>query len=302
LASDSPDLIARIREQFAARHRDYDRSSNWATDPALLSAMVAALDPGRRQVLEVCCGTALVGAALTDAGAHVVATDVSPEMLEAAVGRVAEVHLADAHALPFPDGSFARLALRQAWHFLDPLAVAAELFRVACPGAVLVTAQTLPFGDEDREHLERSHRAKQRDLTWFPTEPSLVQALERAGWRVIGREEVLIEEELGAWLRFAPEAGDRAAEVVRLVREAPAAYRRLHRVREDEAGLHDTFRWVVLTCERPGPPPGVAPDLLPLLRCPACRHHPLEERPSWLRCPGCGAEWLVDAGVPQMSG
>jgi SAM-dependent methyltransferase len=290
----------RILEQFEARHESFDKASRWATHPALLEAFVEAADAGHHQVLEVCCGTGRVGAALAAAGTHVVGADISPHMLSIAAPRLGEAHLADAGDLPFPDESFERIVLRQAWHFLDPTRVSRELWRVAAPGAILVTGQIVPFGPGDSAYQEKMHRLKQPDLLWFPTEESLEGHLASAGWAMTSRREILIEEEMGAWLRWAPETGERAAEVIRLVREAPEAYRRLHRVRDDATGLWDTFRWIILVARKPGDSPRVPPALLALLRCPRCAGGTsLSDRGDRLACEGCGASFPVDAGIPR---
>ena len=109
--------------------------------------------------------------------------------------------------------------------------------------------------------------------------------------------ELLIEEEMGAWLKWAPEAGDKVPEVFRLVREAPVAYKRHHRVREDAAGLFDTFRWVLFVARRPGSPPNVGPQALAIATCPACRANELIQVEDRLVCEGCGAAYPIDAGV-----
>ena len=292
------ELGTRVQEQFRARYREFDGHARWVTDAALLDAFVEAADAGQLQVLEVCCGTGQVGAALAQAGAHVVGADISAEMLELAAPRLAETILGDARALPMPDACFERLVLRQAWHFLDPAVAPAELFRVAAPGAVLVTGQIVPFGQEDEAYLRQIHQAKQADLDFFPTEEGLARDLEAAGWLIEERREVLVQEEINAWLRHAPETGERAPEVIRLIREAPEPYRSLHAVREDDSGLWDTFRWVLLTARKPGAAPTVAPELLAVLRCPECHGATLFQDEARLRCEQCGMSYPVDAGVP----
>jgi DNA gyrase subunit B len=291
-------LANRVVDQFAARASDFDRASRWATDPTLFRAFEELLDPGHHEVLELCCGTGLLGGHLAQRGARVLGVDISADMLEIARTRLSDTRRADIHELPLPDGSSERIVLRQAWHFLDPRDVPARIFRVACPGARFVTGQIVPHGSEDADWLFRVHRAKQRDLAFLPTEESLSRDLQAAGWVLEARVELLLEEEMFAWLRRAPESEGRVDEVIRLVREAPEPYRSLHRVREDETGLYDTFRWILFSFRKPLEGPRVAPWLLDLLRCPACETSPLQEVDDLLRCTHCGARIPIDAGVP----
>lgn len=77
--------------------------------PAMVRA--AGIGPGER-VLDVAAGTGNVAIAAAEAGASVVASDLTPELFEAGRARAAErgVELewreADAEALPFSDGEF----------------------------------------------------------------------------------------------------------------------------------------------------------------------------------------------------
>src|SRR3712207_2429198 len=75
-----------------------------------LAARAAALGPGR--ILETAAGTGIVTAALAEAlpGAEIVATDLNPDMLRVAAGKLRSPRVifepADAQSLPFPDGGF----------------------------------------------------------------------------------------------------------------------------------------------------------------------------------------------------
>jgi ubiquinone/menaquinone biosynthesis C-methylase UbiE len=77
--------------------------------PELVAA--AGVGPGRR-VLDVGAGTGNAALAAAEAGAEVVATDVTPELLSAGErlarerGLAVRWQYADAHDLPFADGEF----------------------------------------------------------------------------------------------------------------------------------------------------------------------------------------------------
>lgn len=114
-------------------------------------------------LLDVACGWGefLVNHA---AGAHRVAgVDLTPAKVELARERLAdriaagtaEVVVADAAALPWPDGSFTALTCMDAFPFFpDPQAVLAEFFRVLRPGGravVSFAAERMPEGIESRQ-------------------------------------------------------------------------------------------------------------------------------------------------------
>lgn len=98
-------------------------------------------------MLDVATGTGLVAAELLRRGFRVTGLDQSEEMLEVArlrLGRQAELVVASAESVPFPDGSFDHLTVTYLLRYVDdPRATLAELARVVRPGGVIAS---LEFG------------------------------------------------------------------------------------------------------------------------------------------------------------
>ncbi|MGH7268913.1 MAG: ubiquinone/menaquinone biosynthesis methyltransferase, partial [Polyangiaceae bacterium] len=97
-------------------------------------------------VLDLCAGTMDLTAMLVRSrpGERIVAVDFSPAMLEAGRHKApsAEVVVADATALPFPDFTFAAVLCGFGMRNLaDPMAGAREVLRVLRPGGVFVTLE-----------------------------------------------------------------------------------------------------------------------------------------------------------------
>ncbi|MCW2993829.1 MAG: class SAM-dependent methyltransferase [Conexibacter sp.] len=118
--------------------------------PALVAA--AGVGPGQR-VLDVAAGSGATSIPAALAGADVVASDITPELLDAgrAAALVAGVGLewveADAEALPFPDASF-DVVLSSFGAMFAPhhQVVADELLRVVRPGGTIAMANWTPEG------------------------------------------------------------------------------------------------------------------------------------------------------------
>lgn len=117
-------------------------------------AMVAAcgIGPGDR-VLDVAAGSGNIALAAAEAGARVVASDLTPELLEAGRARAAERGLqlewreADAEALPFADGEFDVVVSCVGVMFAPHHAAAAdELLRVCRPGGRIGLINWTPEG------------------------------------------------------------------------------------------------------------------------------------------------------------
>jgi ubiquinone/menaquinone biosynthesis C-methylase UbiE len=123
---------------------DYHRFATatvWPLGPVLVDA--CGIRPGQR-VLDVAAGTGNVAIRAAQAGAIVVAADLTPENFDAGrrAAREAGVELewieADAMALPFPDAGFDVVTSCFGAMFApDHRATAGELLRVCRPGGVI---------------------------------------------------------------------------------------------------------------------------------------------------------------------
>lgn len=132
---------------------DYHRFAKemvWSVGPELVAA--CGIGPGRR-VLDVAAGTGNVALRAAEAGADVVASDLTPESLAAgerearARGLELDWVVADAHALPFADGEFDVVVSSFGAMFApDHAATAAELLRVCRPGGTIGLASFTPDG------------------------------------------------------------------------------------------------------------------------------------------------------------
>jgi SAM-dependent methyltransferase len=161
---DDPELVAREYaddERLRRRAAAYTGESSGvdAREPAVRALVEAA----PRRVLEVGCGWgALAEWVARDTGAEVVATDLSPRMVELARERGVDARVADVQALPFADGEFdAAVAAWMLYHVPDLRRGIAELARVLRPGGVLVAVTNSAF-----------HLQEMRDLVGSGPSPS----------------------------------------------------------------------------------------------------------------------------------
>ena len=133
---------------------DYDRFARelvWDLGPELVQA--SAVGPGQR-VLDVATGTGNVALRAAQAGAEVVACDLTRENLAAGERNARELGVeigwvhADAQALPFADGEFdVALSSLGAIFAPDHQAVADELIRVCRPGGTIGMINFTPEGN-----------------------------------------------------------------------------------------------------------------------------------------------------------
>jgi SAM-dependent methyltransferase len=131
---------------------DYDRVGALIADQGRAVVAAARLGPGMR-VLDVGAGSGYAALPAAATGADVVATDVTPELLEIGKRRARDRGLAlrwqvaDAEELPFADGEFdAVLSCIGAMFAPDQAAAARELLRVCHPGGTVTMANWMPDG------------------------------------------------------------------------------------------------------------------------------------------------------------
>jgi ubiquinone/menaquinone biosynthesis C-methylase UbiE len=145
------DFTSATRAMWAAG--DYHRFAThtvWELGPRLVEA--CGITAGQR-VLDVACGTGNVAIRAAETGAHVVASDLTPEHFEAgrreAAGHGVQLAWveADAEDLPFADGEFDAVTSSLGAIFApDHRRVADELLRVCRPGGTIGMINFTPEG------------------------------------------------------------------------------------------------------------------------------------------------------------
>ena len=241
-----------VIEQFTKRAGTYSGSANWIVDDRLIRDHLDACGktpPGH--VLELCCGTGVVGRSFQAAGWNVCGIDLTREMAKEA-NRFFPCICASAENIPFLDISFEVAVLRQAYFLLpDGQKVLSEARRVLKDNGVFVLSQTVPFSAEDAAWLEKIHRTKQTQLRHFHTEESLHSELELASFRIQDIRRLTVRENITRWMQAAPELPDeKRAEICSLVAEAPEPYRSIHRVEVKNGEIFEDWNWVVFSASK----------------------------------------------------
>jgi SAM-dependent methyltransferase len=147
--ADDPKATARAMWALVDYHR-FAKQTVWDIGPVVVAA--CGITDGMR-VLDVAAGSGNVALRAAEAGADVVASDLTPENLEAgrreahALGLELEWVEADAEALPFEDGSFDAVTSSFGAMFApNHRKVAEELVRVCRPGGKIAMANFVPDG------------------------------------------------------------------------------------------------------------------------------------------------------------
>ncbi|MCB8983291.1 MAG: methyltransferase domain-containing protein [Ardenticatenaceae bacterium] len=210
---------------------------------ASLSRVVELLDPQADwRVLDVATGAGHMAFSLAPHVQEVVATDITPEMLErTAVGaqehglRNIIVETADAENLPFPTASFDVVACRiAAHHFSDVGRFVAEAVRVLAPGGWLVVVDNVVPGSRLRGKKADVQREAGRYVNAFEKlrDPSHGRCLSleewadqfrHAGLALVHQEALRKEMDFASWTDRLHVAADTRLRLQVMLLQAPTA-------------------------------------------------------------------------------
>lgn len=172
-----------VRAQFTATAHRYVDSRMHASGDDLARLVAIAHLTGCERVLDIATGAGHTALAFAPHVAHVVASDMTPRMLELAQELAekrgltnVDVALAQAEALPFDDKSFELVTCRVApHHFADPQAFVRETARVLVPGGLFLLDDQVAPDDPQLDQFVNTFE-RRRD-------PSHVRAYTAREWR-----------------------------------------------------------------------------------------------------------------------
>jgi SAM-dependent methyltransferase len=226
------------RQQFGAVAAAYVDSPSHAGGRSL-GRMLEMAPPGpSERVLDVATGAGHAALAFAPHVASVVASDITPEMLEQVRRLAGERCLtnvetqgeAPAEALPFADASFDKVLCRVApHHFPEVLQFLSESYRVLKPGGALVLCDTIapdddPLADRWLDRMERL-RDPSHFRDWSPAEWQRMAAASGFTVEAVDATSCRAEQFFDSWaarMRCSPET---VAELLDLFAAAPPSAR-----------------------------------------------------------------------------
>lgn len=249
--------------QFAKTAAAYTRSTIHAKGEDLPHLLAVLGDIAGKRALDIATGAGHTALALARAGAKVVATDLTPEMIQVAKSFVGEqtdaatlditFQTASAEDLPFEDNQFEIVTCRiAAHHFASPAVFIHEVARVLAPGGTFALidniAPAAPQLAKTMNEIERrrdpSHveaYSVNRWISWLQgaqLEPFFFQRWPRT-------------KAFQAWLKVAQTPDDVAAELERLILSLPQDQQRYFQVVVEDGRLtHLSHEVMLLTAKR----------------------------------------------------
>jgi SAM-dependent methyltransferase len=158
-----------VEQKFGEAAADYATSAVHARGPSLARVVELVAPQAAWRALDVATGAGHTALAFAPHVAHVVASDITEEMLAQAMALAAakalgnvETARADAAALPFESESFDLVTCRlAAHHFPDPAAFVGEAWRVLKPYGTLALVDNI---SPDAATMPSASRPELRDM------------------------------------------------------------------------------------------------------------------------------------------
>ncbi|MFI7210891.1 methyltransferase domain-containing protein [Micromonospora maritima] len=242
------------QKQFGIRSKNWHDSCSWLADDGLLAQHAALCDvPENARMLDVCCGSGVVGGAFRGKVGEMIGLDITPEMVSLASTRLDKVFQGTVYDLPFEDASFDLVVNREVLHLLPrPEVPVAEIFRVLRPGGQFIVGQIVPYADEDAFWMFRIFKKKQPLLFQMFREEDFRRLLLGAGFTLDKMEEYFLWESIDKWIDTHETTPEHRQQIYRLFYDAPPEVRAVHPFEVAADGsVRDRWRWCVYSLRKP---------------------------------------------------
>jgi len=170
-------MIDDQREFWSKVAPDYDRVVDRSIGGRTRSIVRERLarESALGSTVEFGCGTGFCTETLAGKADRVIATDLSPGMLDLARSRVnasnVSFQLEDCQQTSFPDACFDTAFMSLVIHFTEPAGALKEMHRILKPGGILIIANVDPGGLKALDRLRSFARMFYQGLVGYRTKP-----------------------------------------------------------------------------------------------------------------------------------
>jgi len=251
----------KTRTQFGASADAYATSDIHARGESLAMLLALVKPQGNWHALDVATGAGHTALAFAPYVAHIVAADLTQEMLAKTAELAAErgltnleTRVADAEQLPFEESAFDLVTCRLAFHhFPNPRQALGEFARVLKRGGVLGFTDNIVVPDKQAAGYYNAYE-KLRDPShhWVYPLVRLQSMVEEAGLKVQVARQLSKELEFHAWADRQHASETVKEKLLEMMRNIPSALEPLFAPRWADGTLYFSLWEVVIVAQKGG--------------------------------------------------
>jgi len=238
-----------IQQQFSIRINSYEKAAHWMLHPDLRklhTKIIGKPTEEANRILDLCCGTGIVGRDITPLGWQVEGIDVTREMVDVAKDHHPAI-VGEVEKMPYPDNSFDVVTIRQAFMLLEGHQSMKEINRVLKPGGRFILVQSIPFGELDANEYEQIQLARHIYMTRYYDTKALHEIMNDHGFNISKTEFVSVRESVDHWLNNALALPMSTKEEIKnLIQGASDGYKKTRNVKSMEGELFENWNWAVI--------------------------------------------------------
>ena len=232
-----------VQQHFYKRALGYKKSAYWVENQELfkLYTRVVKVNDGDK-VLDVGCGTGLIGSLFRKRGVLIVGVDFTIEMMRKALPRLDFLVKSNIEEIPFSNDIFNLIVCRQALQFVDYRMVVKEMFRVCKPGGKILLSQLAAHSKEDKKWAFKIQRMRQPMRKNCFLEEDLVNILREVGCSNIQSFPYYYYEFINKWINYGILSQKLQKEIIEVYKQTSSSFLKIHEVAFSDSLIRDKMK------------------------------------------------------------
>ena len=235
------------KRYFTKRAAEYNHSSSWVDDAALIEKMRELACVGNQaNVLDLAVGTGKVSEALHNRVKYVVGLDICEEMIQRARGCADKIILAPAERVPFKNNVFNACLCRQGLQFMDLEYVISEIRRVLKPGGRVVLCHLTAYGVGDKEETFFIQKLRNPARKNFFLPDDFLHLLENKAFGEIEAVEYFTRESVNQWIANSCINENVKTRIREIYENSSGDFKKTHNLQFKEGDIFDTMKMLLV--------------------------------------------------------
>lgn len=236
---------------FVKRAGEYDSSSSWVNDAALIDKIKGLADAKSSDyVLDIAVGTGKIAQAFYGNVRYVVGLDICQEMFCQARGHTDSILLSKAERLPFRDNIFDICVCRQGLQFMELDSVLSEIYRVLKPCAKVVLCHLSAYSSQDKDETFLIQKIRNPARVNFFLPEDIPDLLWKKSFSEVESFEYITRESVGQWIDKAAIDTDARNKIIEAYQKASESFRRIHGIAFVNGDFYDSMKMVIVIANK----------------------------------------------------